>query len=318
MSDTHLCILSILDCSDTYKYEYNNICFNNSCPRGTYNSYKNKYICTDICDIYYNYNKTSCIEEIPEGYYLNDSIYKTIDKCNDKCKICNYESNKYNSCITCNNEGGYYEKEDEEKIDNKYVKCYKGILIIDNYYFDNNKYKPCYYKCKKCNKLGDKINNECTECYSNYTLNNTNCYDICPYYYFFDQFNEYHCTPENKCPANYKYLVKNTNECINSWQNEYKYVYDNTCYKSCPEKTYISNKNKYLCEKDCPEDNPYENENSECIQECNATNLFNNLCKIKNNKPTVKDNMMINIKNELLNGALDHIIKSVIEGKKKI
>ena len=73
---------------DTYKINYNNICYE-TCPNS------NNSICEEeenedlICDKYYDYNHTACLESIPEGYYLNDSILKTIDKCNIKCKNCN-------------------------------------------------------------------------------------------------------------------------------------------------------------------------------------------------------------------------------------
>ena len=63
-------------------------------------------------------------------------------------------------------------------------------------------------------------NNECTECYKNYTLVDSNCYEICNFYYYFDEFNERHYTQKNECPIN----------------------------------------------------NPFESENYECINECNATN----------------------------------------------
>ena len=37
-------------------------------------------------------------DNIPEGYYLNDSNAQTIDKCNIKCKDCNLDSSKNNLC----------------------------------------------------------------------------------------------------------------------------------------------------------------------------------------------------------------------------
>ena len=54
---------------DIYLYEYNNKCYN-SCPKGTHISHKNNFICEEdiICTKYYNYDKTDCLEEIPEGY----------------------------------------------------------------------------------------------------------------------------------------------------------------------------------------------------------------------------------------------------------
>ena len=53
-------------------------------------------------EIYYNYNKTKCIDTMPDGYYLNDTNNRTIDKCNIKCKTCNNESNTNDLCLSCN------------------------------------------------------------------------------------------------------------------------------------------------------------------------------------------------------------------------
>ena len=78
----------IYNCSKSRdnKYEYNNICYK-TCPNGTHNAPYNNFICQEdlICENYYNYNHTECIDNIPEGFYLNNSIYKTIDKCDIKC-----------------------------------------------------------------------------------------------------------------------------------------------------------------------------------------------------------------------------------------
>ena len=92
---------------------------------------------------------------------------------------------------------------------------------------DNSILKPCYSKCKKCNELGNIIDNKCTECYSNFTLNNTNCYEICEYYYYFDSSNIYHCTYNSSCPSEYNKLIKDKNQCIDKCQNDDKYIYEN-------------------------------------------------------------------------------------------
>ena len=91
-----------------YKYEYNNICYK-SCPNGTHISNINNKTCVDdlYCFNYYNYNHTDCLESVPEGYYLNDSLLKTIDKCDDKCQNCNLESVQNNLCLSCNINNSY-------------------------------------------------------------------------------------------------------------------------------------------------------------------------------------------------------------------
>ena len=94
--------------SKNYLYEYNNICYS-ICPKGTRISSNNCYLCEDLkCNNYYNYEHTECIDIIPEGYYLNNSILKTIDKCHIKCKNCTLDSMSNNLCITCNDNNNYY------------------------------------------------------------------------------------------------------------------------------------------------------------------------------------------------------------------
>ena len=46
--------------------------------------------------------------------------------------------------------------------------------IPENYYLDNNDniYKECYNKCKKCNQKGYETNHNCNECKNNYTFIN--------------------------------------------------------------------------------------------------------------------------------------------------
>ena len=55
-----------------------------------------------ICDKYYNYNKTNCIDSIPKGFYCNNSIEKTIDKCHENCETCSKgPSSDNNNCESC-------------------------------------------------------------------------------------------------------------------------------------------------------------------------------------------------------------------------
>ena len=122
----------IFNCSHSPKlYEYNNFCYS-SCPYGTSikeNLCENDLLCSD----YYNYEKTECIEEIPKGYYCNDTINKTIDLCNEKCRTCSIESIKNNNTyLSCNNNESYYPKYNET---NDFIECYNGRL--ENYFLED-------------------------------------------------------------------------------------------------------------------------------------------------------------------------------------
>ena len=211
-----------------YIYEFNGICYK-ECPAGTHISDLDDLICESdlICDFYYDYNHSSCLYEVPDGYYLNDSILKTIDKCDIKCKKCNLNSSKKDLCISCNNEKYYYSKINDTRNDDTFIECY--YKEIEGFFLDinNSILKPCYSKCKKCNESGNIIDNKCTECYSNFTLNSTNCYEKCEYYYYFDSSKIYHCTYNRSCPSEYNKLIKNKNQCIDKCQNNDKYIYEN-------------------------------------------------------------------------------------------
>ena len=61
------------------------------------------------CPKYVNYLQTGCIDTIPEGYYLSDEIYGTIEKCHRLCKTCNAGPIKENGKIHMNCEICLYE-----------------------------------------------------------------------------------------------------------------------------------------------------------------------------------------------------------------
>ena len=89
---------------DKYKYNSNNICYID-CPKGTY--------------IFENINDYLCIEEIPEGYYLENNIIK---KCYYSCKTCEIGGNEtYNNCLECKLNYRFYNN--SMNIRNCYKEC---------------------------------------------------------------------------------------------------------------------------------------------------------------------------------------------------
>ena len=348
------------------KYEYNSICYG-ICPMNTHNWPTNNFLCKDDCEIfnqYYNYEKTLCIDEIPQGYFVNDSNYNTIDKChpdckecdkkndannsncksclnnkflylgncvtscingfiedslgnkiyncfNNKCKECSNESNDLDLCISCNE--SFYPKIDDPINSNSFINCYKDP---DNYYLDNNIYKPCYQTCKKCTGIGTPLDNKCLEFKPGYSKieNNQNCYQNCKYYYYFDSSNNYHCTEEKKCPVEQNKLIKEKNKCIkNCMDGEiYKCEFNDICYELCPEE----NTNKVNNEEECPDDKPYQIENL-CVEECEPKDFFNKICKINNDKPSILEDMIKKIRERLTKKELDSLLLNVTDGEKK-
>ena len=75
--------------------------------------------------------------------------------------------------------------------DNYYFICTNQTP--EGFYFENNSYKPCYYKCKACFGAGNDSIHNCEICFDDYELMNRNC--ICPIDYFY-------FTEDNKCPDN--------------------------------------------------------------------------------------------------------------------
>ena len=107
---------------------------------------------------------------------MKDSINKLIYKCFNKCRACTNESISNNLCTSCNNNNGYYQKYIDDLYNIEFFDCYNETP--EAHYLDNISkiYMPCYYKCKNCEQNGTDNNNMCTECYSNFTLNGSNCY----------------------------------------------------------------------------------------------------------------------------------------------
>ena len=166
----------IIDCSmdDSYFLEYDDICYK-SCPKGTYEYYNNTCKKELICQNYYNYEHKGCLDNIPLGFYLNDTINKTIDKCNIKCSNCTMDSVKNGLCITCNNNESYYSKFNDNLNINSFINCYNQNQT--GYYLDiiNKIFYPCHNTCKECR---GSQKNQCIECFDNYTFENGNCYEI--------------------------------------------------------------------------------------------------------------------------------------------
>ena len=126
----------VFNCPDD-TYEFNDICYE-TCPNGTKISPFNDHLCEINCPNYYNYNRTECIDNIPEGYYINDSNSKYINKCNIKCKKCTLESIKENNlCIVCNTNNGYYPKYNDIEINSLFIDCFN--IAPDGYILNKEK-----------------------------------------------------------------------------------------------------------------------------------------------------------------------------------
>ena len=267
--------------NDIYKNCYN------SCARCSNEGNKNNHNCLECISNYRFINNTdkqnNCYENCNYYYYFDllDEYHCTSSK---NCPLFqNKLIKEKNKCIdNCTKDDVYiFEYNDicyEVCPNNTYLSIDNSYLCQVNpegYYLDNdNIYKQCYLLCKKCNKKGDEINNNCLECIENYKFiynKENNCYENCDNdYYYFDSSNNYSCITENECLLKNRKLIKERKECIDDCKNDniYKYEFENKCYEECPNNTNISNNDDNLCIKYQDYYTSYTDNYNKCYQSC--------------------------------------------------
>ena len=202
---------------------------------------KKQFNCSDICfirNIKIDLNTNECINSCKEHGYNHE--------CNNIC---------YNECP----EDTHVIIKNISNKDNIFVEFDDGIVICldrnpEGYYLDEDGfYEECYERCKFCYGPGNERNNSCKKCKSNYLLindviYNTNCYEKCKYYYYFNESDYYFCTENENCSGIYDKLVVEKSRCVDNCgkDNIFKYEYNNICYKECPKET-IYNKFFNIC-----------------------------------------------------------------------
>ena len=265
--------------NESTKYQYNNACFE-SCPKRTSISSIKNDLCEDlICDKYYNYEQSECINEIGDGYFLNDTNLKTIDKCHSNCKTCNQkENNNSTNCLTCNNSNYYL------YLGNCVSECPNGSFIDSK----NNSICLCpNVKCKECN-FESLENSLCISCNDGYYpkineyLNNgtfINCYKN-PEGFYLDKNESLYKPCYNICKTCNDYgdeKNNNCNECILNYTLKNDFTNDSNCYRNCTFNYYFDNENNYICtnNEQCPDEyNKYIEEKKRCIDECSNDNVY--------------------------------------------
>ena len=304
------------------------------------------------CKIDYYFYQGNCLENCQNDFYI-DNYFNKICKCLSfkKCKECSEESISKNLCISCNE--GYYQIYGEDNY--PFVNCYDKL---EGYYLDEIEhfFKKCYLTCKECSNFGDNINHNCDTCLENYDFindinKNKNCYQKCQYFYYFLSENEYKCTDNNECPPLFSKLIVNKRKCIDNCinDNEYQYEYNNECFNKCPENSIPEGnicKDIIIEETDSPKTQLLINteiiekiemteitknsqniknteiidisENSEILYNWSAENFFQGLYNISNKNKIKKDDIIQNIRKDIINHKLDTLISNVIEEKEDI
>ena len=212
-------------CAYCISKEINNTFMNCiSCKNENYKYYPKNKNCLS-CPKYVNYEQTNCIDEIPDKFFLYDSLNGIIEKCHELCSKCTIgPTTKSMNCDYCID--GYYLRVDNSDTKN----CYPNNQIIPKNYFQKNIEKNIYYKCydlcATCDDFGDTINMNCLSCIQEqqyeYDEKNKFCFiDIfCNYSYYYYTFDENQkktkiCLQQGEfCPEILPYEIIATKECI--------------------------------------------------------------------------------------------------------
>lgn len=182
-----------------------------------------------------------CLDECPNGYYVNNSECLA---CDSGCKKCSQ-----NSCDECSIGFLYYGT------------C---VDVCNGFSQDNN----CYNCSEGCNTCLDSASN-CLTCDSSYYFYNNNCYSICPDLTYLINSTCFDC--EFPCKS-----CKTSTYCT-SCPSGYN-LYDNSCIIECPSGYYSSNSICHKCKnslcQSCDDENcytclnPYLLYNNSCLATC--------------------------------------------------
>ena len=268
-------------CCKYVKYEDN--CYE-KCPSKTQVKSKpnicEDFNCSGVYE-YYNYEQSECTNDT-RGYYKNDSIAKTIDKCHDDCIECNGGwSNETTNCTICKSDKPYI------YLGNCYPNCNPG------FYDEHNTICKCFDpKCELCNETSLKYD-LCQTCNKDYypkendTTNKPeypdfqNCYHN-PEGYYLSGNNIYkpcynscrYCTKEGDIDNHYCTSCNDANIFGIKMDDPENNIYN--CYPNCTYYYYFDDNNNYKCTKEpnCPKNySKIVDGDRECVNNC--TNIKN-------------------------------------------
>ena len=201
--------------------------------------------CQDCYEASNDTNNQKCLSCKP-GYYTDGENCLPCE--NQRCEICTKESNNKALCTKCKSE---YKTVNITTINPEFFHCYEEKEISDKFFYDEDKdvYKPCYRKCKRCNKEGNDDANNCLECNNGYMfrpLDNpkNNCISKNLNIYL-DAYGNIKNLKNSQCPedALYKIINNKTKEykvlCIYDCKEsiDHLYLYNGICMESCPPNT---------------------------------------------------------------------------------
>ena len=232
-------------------------------------------ICKDFeCTNYYDYDQNNCIDIIEDGFYINDTKLKTIDKCHKDCKTCNESAKGNNSnCLTCKDENYYL------YLGNCYNDCKNGYNPI-------TKECNCFLEeCSNCSRESDEkgLCIECSEGYYSIYNDITNiqfkkCYKETPENYYFDEESSTYKKCYESCSSCHSAGNSTHHNCI-VCLGEYTYEIQKNdsknCHKKCSDYFFFDNYGNYHCVEKCKY--PFYlliDELNQCIKSCSQSNGY--------------------------------------------
>jgi hypothetical protein len=214
---------------------------------------------------------TNCIlkADTKQGFYF-DSVLGTMVKCYSSCYDCLRKGDSVNhNCSKCNT--NFFPLDDNSSL------CYGATETVQGYFFKTltKTFSKCFDSCSKCVALGDKINNLCTACKTNYfnlVDNKFMCYtkDSIVVGYYFDTANNIFnkCYQScNQCSGPGDIFTPNCTQCVSSLTECggcTQKVYKDNCIADCPILTIFDSISKQC--KDCQTGQVVYN--NECVSTC--------------------------------------------------
>ena len=262
----------VINCSiyEDRKYSFNYECYE-SCPKRSYLLENERFKCEElICEHYYDYEQKNCIDEIPEGYFLNDTELQTIDMCHPDCKTCDEkESENSTNCRSCF----------EEKFllyGNCVSHCENGFYIDK----EDNDTKKCKCKddrCLECSEYSLSIN-MCISCNDNYYRIFDDPSNIEPFFncyfepegYYLDKNDSFYKECYPTCQTCYDEGNEIDHKC-DECKPSFPFKFNNSCYRKCNYYFYFDEFNDYQCTKAKRCSNEYNKlieKRGRCVDDC--------------------------------------------------
>ena len=233
------------------------ICYDN-----TYSCTENSHLiekidgqkkCECIYKYYYNDNKKQCLgqnEECPRNLFIPET-----NGCVDTCQG-DYSKKFYNFCLSVCPDGASESsdvctcpKKWYSINNNKEFICYDSDKCPNTYPLENVSNRQCLQKCggnnyilvvdkcvADCNSYTDTEITQIDSFAKDYKYAQFTCRCKQKWYYDISQ-NQNICSNEecSTISSEFKYIVKNTRECVKSCPDDYSYSFNNECIHSCEE-----------------------------------------------------------------------------------